>query len=38
MGAGDSRPLAPWLFRAVILPLFLKHAFADKERGGSRPL
>ncbi|HTB33474.1 MAG TPA: NAD(P)H-binding protein [bacterium] len=33
MGAGDSRPQAPWLFRSVILPLFLKHAFADKERG-----
>jgi len=33
MGAGDSRPLAPWLFRSVILPLFLKHVFADKERG-----
>jgi uncharacterized protein YbjT (DUF2867 family) len=33
MGAGDSRPLAPWLFRSVILPLLLKQVFADKERG-----
>ncbi|HXC62827.1 MAG TPA: NAD(P)-binding oxidoreductase, partial [bacterium] len=33
MGAGDSRPLAPWLFRSVILPLLLGNVFADKERG-----
>ena len=33
MGAGDSRSLAPWPFRALILPLLLKHVFADKDRG-----
>jgi uncharacterized protein YbjT (DUF2867 family) len=33
MGAGDSRKEAPFLFRFVILPLFLGTVFADKNRG-----
>lgn len=35
LGAGDSSAQAPWLFRAVIVPLFLKAVFTDKERGES---
>lgn len=33
MGAGDSFPGAPFIMRAVILPLFLGKVFVDKERG-----
>lgn len=33
LGAGDSRSQAPFVFRAIILPLFLGKVFADKERG-----
>ena len=33
LGMGDSIKAAPFLFRAAILPLFLKHVFTDKARG-----
>jgi putative NADH-flavin reductase len=33
LGMGDSVRAAPFLFRAVILPLFLRNVFADKARG-----
>ncbi len=32
-GAGDSRAQAPFLFRAVLIPLLLKKVFEDKEKG-----
>ncbi|MDX2284542.1 MAG: SDR family oxidoreductase [Bacteroidia bacterium] len=31
LGFGDSRPLLPWFIQYLIVPLFLKHAFADHE-------
>lgn len=33
LGAGDSYAEAPFVMRKVILPLFLKNVFADKNKG-----
>lgn len=32
LGVGESRGNLPFLVRAVLVPLFLRHAFADHER------
>jgi putative NADH-flavin reductase len=32
IGIGDSKGQGPFVFKKIILPLFLKHVYADKER------
>nr|WP_321445192.1 SDR family oxidoreductase [uncultured Cohaesibacter sp.] len=31
-GAGESRSALPWLYRYVIMPLILRHVYADHEK------
>lgn len=31
LGMGDSKAALPWLYTYVLVPLFLRHAFADSE-------
>ncbi len=35
LGAGDSLNESPFFMRHILLPLMLKHVFADKDRGES---